>query len=104
MIEGVCSGMGLKNLSRSHGQVMEDLMKSSWNRHSLKVDNHANWRHNPYARMCNLLHLANHHHDYLTRHSPQDAANFIQQFLSKSLGCTLFYNTLKQRFAFPDVF
>jgi hypothetical protein len=54
--------------------------------------------------MCNLLHLANHHHDYLSRHSPQEAANFIQQFLSKSLGSTLFYNTLKQRFAFPAVF
>jgi hypothetical protein len=37
------------------------------------------------------------------KHSPQDAANFIQQFLSKTLGSTLFYNTLKQRFAFPGV-
>lgn len=53
--------------------------------------------------MCNLLELANNHYNYLKRSSLKDATNFIEQFLSKSLGSTLFYNTMKKRFAFPGV-
>jgi hypothetical protein len=81
---------------------MEELRNSN-NRFNLRLDHLSNWRHNPHARMCSLLELANSHHEHLKRLAPQEAANFIQQFLSKSLGSTLFYNTLKQRFAFPGV-
>jgi hypothetical protein len=53
--------------------------------------------------MRTLLELANHNYEYLKRSNPQEANNFIQQFISKTLGATIFYNTLKQRFAYPDV-
>jgi hypothetical protein len=53
-IEAMCTHIGIKNMNRYYGQVMDDL-KHSNNRFSLKLDHLSNWRHNPYARMCNLL-------------------------------------------------
>jgi hypothetical protein len=92
--------MGLKNLNRQHANLLEE-MRNQNNKFNLKLDHLSYWRQNPHARMKTILELANFNFLYLQKTNLQESNNFIQQFLSKSLGVTFFYNALKQRFAYP---
>nr|BAJ98006.1 predicted protein [Hordeum vulgare subsp. vulgare] len=83
---------------------MEDLRNSNVQSNSLTLDHASHWRHNPHARLLSLIELANFHHSNLKRKAPQEAINFIEQFLAKTLGSGLFYNVVRQRYAYPGLF
>lgn len=102
-IEKACLHANIRNNNRLYHQLIDDIRNISVHRNSLTLYHSSNWRQNAHARLLSLLELANYHHANLKRRAPQEASNFIQQFLAKTLGSSLFYNTLKQQLAYPGL-
>lgn len=70
-IQSLHHQMGLKNINKQYGQVLEEMRTSNKSSVNIRLNHLSNWQHNPHARMRTLLELANHSIQYLKRKNYQ---------------------------------